>query len=107
MGQTTLAPILRAGQDSDIWPVVLLLFAVLVPAVCLLWFMAAAMRNERRRRAKACGGLSGATFRLASATSAALEGNGGRVGEIGGGNACVRSFRQMRAVWNRGRRRHF
>ena len=25
----------------------LLLFAVLVPAVCLLWFMAAAMRNER------------------------------------------------------------
>jgi len=47
MGQTTLAPILRAGQDSDVWPVVLLLFAVLVPAVCLLWFMAAAMRNER------------------------------------------------------------
>jgi signal transduction histidine kinase len=27
--------------------VLLLLFAVLVPAVCLLWFMAAAMRNER------------------------------------------------------------
>ena len=39
--------ILRAGQDSDVWPVVLLLFAVLVPAVCLIWFMAAAMRNER------------------------------------------------------------
>ena len=39
--------ILRAGQDGDVWPVVLLLFAVLVPAVCLLWFMAAAMRNER------------------------------------------------------------
>jgi hypothetical protein len=37
----------RAGQDSDVWPVVLLLFAVLVPAVCLLWFMSAAMRNER------------------------------------------------------------
>ena len=39
--------ITRAGQDSDVWPVVLLLFAVLVPAVCLLWFMNAAMRNER------------------------------------------------------------
>ena len=37
----------RAGQDSDVWPVVLLLFAVVVPAVCLLWFMSAAMRNER------------------------------------------------------------
>src|SRR6185295_9264998 len=37
----------RAGQDSDVWPIVLLLFAVLVPAVCLLWFMGAAMRNER------------------------------------------------------------
>src|SRR5213596_3503604 len=47
MGQTTLAPIIRRGQDSDVWPVVLLLFAVLVPAVCLLWFMGAAMRNER------------------------------------------------------------
>jgi signal transduction histidine kinase len=30
-----------------VWPVVLLLFAVLVPAVSLLWFMSAAMRNER------------------------------------------------------------
>ena len=39
--------IARTGQDSDVWPVVLLLFAVLVPAVCLLWFMGAAMRNER------------------------------------------------------------
>jgi signal transduction histidine kinase len=39
--------ILRTGRDSDAWPVVLLLLAVLVPAVCLLWFMAAAMRNER------------------------------------------------------------
>ena len=38
---------MRASQDSDIWPVVLLLFAVLVPAVGLLWFMGAAMRNER------------------------------------------------------------
>src|SRR5215204_6424089 len=37
----------RAGCQSDAWPVVLLLFAVLVPAVCLLWFMSAAMRNER------------------------------------------------------------
>jgi signal transduction histidine kinase len=37
----------RTGQDSDVWPIVLLLFAVLVPAVCLLWFMRAAMRNER------------------------------------------------------------
>src|SRR6185436_13039212 len=39
--------IARTGQDSDVWPVVLLLFAVVVPAVCLLWFMGAAMRNER------------------------------------------------------------
>jgi len=38
---------MRASQKSDVWPVVLVLFAVLAPAVCLLWFMAAAMRNER------------------------------------------------------------
>jgi signal transduction histidine kinase len=37
----------RSGRESDAWPVLLLLFAVLVPAVCLLWFMSAAMRNER------------------------------------------------------------
>jgi signal transduction histidine kinase len=37
----------RGGRDSDVWPVALLLSAVLVPAVCLLWFMGAAMRNER------------------------------------------------------------
>jgi signal transduction histidine kinase len=35
------------GQHSDVWPVALVLVAVLVPAVCLLWFMGAAMRNER------------------------------------------------------------
>ena len=39
--------IARTGRDSDVWPVALLLFAVLVPAICLLWFMSAAMRNER------------------------------------------------------------
>jgi len=39
--------ITRTGRDSDVWPVALLLIAVLVPAVCLLWFMNAAMRNER------------------------------------------------------------
>jgi signal transduction histidine kinase len=37
----------ETGRDTQVWPVLLLLFAVLVPAVCLLWFMAAAMRNER------------------------------------------------------------
>ena len=37
----------RALRDSETWPVVLLLVAVLVPAACLLWFMGAAMRNER------------------------------------------------------------
>jgi len=35
----------RHGQNSDVWPVALLLFAVVVPAACLLWFMSAAMRN--------------------------------------------------------------
>ena len=44
---TLLRTTARNGRDSDVWPVVLLLFAVLVPAVCLLWFMSAAMRNER------------------------------------------------------------
>jgi signal transduction histidine kinase len=39
--------IARAGQDSDVWPVALLSVAVLVPALCLVWFMDAAMRNER------------------------------------------------------------
>ncbi|HTD85497.1 MAG TPA: HAMP domain-containing sensor histidine kinase [Candidatus Binatia bacterium] len=38
--------IARAGRDSDVWPVALLIMAVLVPALCLLWFMNAAMRNE-------------------------------------------------------------
>src|SRR6266446_5611266 len=42
-----IRPFRGRGQDSEVWPVVLLLFAVLVPAVCLLWFMSAAMRNER------------------------------------------------------------
>ncbi|EEF61354.1 sensor histidine kinase [Pedosphaera parvula] len=37
----------RTGQNSELWPVVLLLFAVVVPAVCLVWFMNAAMKNER------------------------------------------------------------
>jgi signal transduction histidine kinase len=37
----------RASRESEAWPVVLLLLAVLVPAVCVLWFMGAAMRNER------------------------------------------------------------
>ena len=37
----------RATRDSEAWPVVLLLLTVLVPAVCVLWFMGAAMRNER------------------------------------------------------------
>ena len=37
----------RIGQGSDVWPIVSLLIAVVVPAVCLLWFMSAAMRNER------------------------------------------------------------
>src|SRR6058998_2058690 len=39
--------IVRSGHDSEVWPVVLLWFAVLAPAVCLLWFVGAAMRNER------------------------------------------------------------
>ena len=37
----------RAGRDGNFWPAALLLLAVLVPTVCLLWFMSAAMRNER------------------------------------------------------------
>jgi len=37
----------KAGHYSDIWPVVLVLLAVLIPALCLLWFMSEAMRNER------------------------------------------------------------
>jgi len=37
----------RTARDNDAWPSVLVLSAVLVPAVCVLWFMGAAMRNER------------------------------------------------------------
>jgi len=48
----------RLGQDNDAWPVVLLLLAVLGPAVCLFWFMLAAIRNEhfasRQRFAEIC-----------------------------------------------------
>jgi signal transduction histidine kinase len=37
----------RTAKEHDIWPIALVLAAVLTPAVCLLWFMDAAMRNER------------------------------------------------------------
>ena len=35
------------SQPSEAWLAALLLCAVLVPATCLLWFMAVAMKNER------------------------------------------------------------
>jgi signal transduction histidine kinase len=37
----------RLSHDNDVWPVVLVLLAVLIPAVFLLWLMNQAMRNER------------------------------------------------------------
>ena len=37
----------RTRLDNDVWPAALVLFAVIAPAACLLWFMSAAMRNER------------------------------------------------------------
>ena len=36
-----------AGRPSGSWLILLLLLAVLVPSVCLLWFMNQAVRNER------------------------------------------------------------
>jgi signal transduction histidine kinase len=49
--QTGLRKLLRTSgrlvRDNDAWPVVLVLLAVLIPAVGLLWFMAAVMQNER------------------------------------------------------------
>src|SRR5688500_8217626 len=39
--------LLRGSRDREVWPVALLVLAVLVPAVSLVWFMNAAMRNER------------------------------------------------------------
>src|SRR5205823_13879220 len=38
---------IRRGHDREFWPVVLVLFGVLIPALCLVWFTNAAMRNER------------------------------------------------------------
>ncbi len=39
---------LGTGRNRGIWPVLgLILAAVLVPTACVLWFMTAAMRNER------------------------------------------------------------
>jgi signal transduction histidine kinase len=38
---------LRASRPASGWLTLLLLLAVLVPSVCLLWFMNQAMRNER------------------------------------------------------------
>jgi signal transduction histidine kinase len=39
---------LGTGRNRGIWPVLaLILAAVLVPTACVLWFMSAAMRNER------------------------------------------------------------
>jgi signal transduction histidine kinase len=43
----SIRTVLRGVRESDHGPMALLLFAVLVPMVCLLWFMDAAMRNER------------------------------------------------------------
>ncbi len=38
----------RTGHGRELWPVLLLLLvAVIVPTVCVLWFMKEAMRNER------------------------------------------------------------
>jgi signal transduction histidine kinase len=59
----------RRSYDSDVWPVVLVLFAVLIPALFLLWFMSEAMRNEqfaaRQKLAEAYRGvLSSARARL-------------------------------------------
>ena len=36
-----------AGRPSGSWLMLLLLLAVLVPSVCLLWFMNQAVQNER------------------------------------------------------------
>jgi signal transduction histidine kinase len=53
----SIQSIARAARESEAWPSALVLLAVLVPAVCVLWFMAAAMRNEsdaaRQRLAEA------------------------------------------------------
>jgi signal transduction histidine kinase len=39
---------LKTGHGRELWPVLLLLLvAVVVPTVCVLWFMKEAMRNER------------------------------------------------------------
>jgi signal transduction histidine kinase len=38
--------LVRTGHDTNVWPVVLVVATVLIPAGCLLWFMAEAMRNE-------------------------------------------------------------
>ena len=38
---------LGAGRPSGSWLMLLLLLTVLVPSVCLLWFMNQAVRNER------------------------------------------------------------
>jgi signal transduction histidine kinase len=37
----------RGSADNDVWPVLLVFVAVVIPAVFLLWFMTQAMRNER------------------------------------------------------------
>ena len=38
----------KTGHGRELWPVLLLLLvAVIVPTVCVLWFMKEAMRNER------------------------------------------------------------
>jgi signal transduction histidine kinase len=37
----------RTGHETPLWPVLLLLVAVLAPTGCLLWFMNLAIRNER------------------------------------------------------------
>ena len=39
--------LVRGSRDREVWPVAVLVLAVLVPAVSLVWFMNAAMRNER------------------------------------------------------------
>jgi signal transduction histidine kinase len=42
-----LRRIFRRAGDNEMWPVVLIVLAVIIPALCLAWFTGAAMRNER------------------------------------------------------------
>lgn len=88
----------KRARESDVWPTAILLLAVLVPALCLLWFMNAAIHNERlaaqQRLAEAYRGQLAASRegvdRYLEATAELLDKVGNAASAPGAFENCIR-----------------